>query len=37
MNNLIKTMLCSAAALVLAGTSVAQTRRAFTELDFSTI
>ena len=30
-------MLCSAAALVLAGTSVAQTRRAFTELDFSTI
>ena len=37
MNNLFKTMLCGAAALMLAGTAVAQTKRAFTEVDFSTI
>ncbi len=37
MNDLFKTMLCGAAALMLAGTAVAQTKRAFTEEDFSTI
>ena len=37
MNDLFKTMLCGAAALMLAGTAVAQTKRAFTEVDFSTI
>lgn len=37
MNYLFKTMLCSAAALILANTSVAQTGPAFTEVDFSTI
>ncbi len=37
MNNLFKTMLCGGAALMLAGTSVAQTRPAFSETDFSTI
>ena len=30
-------MLCGGAALMLAGTSVAQTRPAFSETDFSTI
>ena len=37
MNTLFKNLLCGAAALMLAGTAVAQTKRAFTEVDFSTI
>ena len=37
MNTLFKTMLCGAAALMLAGTSVAQTKQAFASVDFSTI
>lgn len=37
MNNLFKTVLCNVAALMLAATSVAQTKSAFTEQDFSTI
>lgn len=34
MNYLFKTIMCGAAALMLAGTSVAQTKPAFTEVDF---
>lgn len=37
MNNLFKTMLGGAAALMLAGTAVAQTKRAFTEIALSSI
>ena len=37
MNTLFKNVLCSAVALMLAGTSVAQTNQAFTSVDFSTI
>ena len=37
MNTLFKNVLCSAVALMLAGTSVAQTNQAFTTVDFSTI
>lgn len=37
MNYLFKTIMCGAAALMLAGTSVAQTKPAFTEVDFSSI
>ena len=37
MNTLFKNVLCSAIALMLAGTSVAQTNQAFTSVDFSTI
>ena len=37
MNTLFKTMLCGVAALMLAGTSVAQTKQAFASVDFSTI
>lgn len=37
MNYLFKTIMCGAATLMLAGTSVAQTKPAFTEVDFSSI
>ena len=37
MNTLFKTMLCGAAAVMLAGASVAQTEQAFTPVDFSTL
>ena len=37
MNTFFKNMLCGAAALVLAGTSVAQDKEAFASVDFSTI
>ena len=37
MNALFKNLLCGAAALMLAGAAVAQTKRTFTEVDFSTI
>ena len=37
MKNIFKTMLCGAAALMLTGTSVAQTKQAFASVDISTI
>jgi len=37
MNYLFKTIMCGAATLMLAGTSAAQTKPAFTEVDFSSI
>ena len=37
MNTLFKNVLCSAVALMLAGTSVARTKHTFTSVDFSTI